>query len=265
MKNRILTAVLTLLAPAILLAQSDGVATFKVVTHATGADMPGTSKVSFSRTGWRVDMHMDTSAVAGRKERSPMPAVYDMTMLGKMSDPQKIYVLNDAARTYSVMDMATSAYTRPEETWTVQRTGRGSIAGLSCENATVTSSKGGKVNVCVSMDFPNSGGWWSAMNRRRNEGWYRAMADSGLKGFPIKMVVLKSDGSPEVEMELVSLERRSVPASSFEIPAGYKESSAGMGGMSPEQQKMLNDQLSKMTPEQRKAYEDAMKKAQQPH
>jgi hypothetical protein len=65
-------------------------------------------------------------------------------------------------------------------------------------------------------------------------------------------------------MELVKLDRRSVPASTFEIPAGYTEAKGGMGMMSPEQQKMMQDQLSKMTPEQRKAYEDAMKRSQQP-
>ena len=90
------------------------------------------------------------------------------------------------------------------------------------------------------------------------------MSEAGLKGFPVKMTMLRKDGNPEIEMELIKLDRRSVPASTFEIPAGYTEAKAGMGMMSPEQQKRMQDQLSKMTPEQRKAYEDAMKRAQQP-
>ena len=65
-------------------------------------------------------------------------------------------------------------------------------------------------------------------------------------------------------MELVKLDRRSVPASTFEIPAGYTEAKAGMGMMSPEQQKRMQDQLSKITPEQRKAYEDPIQPAPQP-
>jgi hypothetical protein len=135
---------------------------------------------------------------------------------------------------------------------------------MSCESATITSSAGGRVNACVATDFPISNAWWAAMNRRRNDGWFNALGAAGLKGFPVKMTVLRKDGNPEVEMELVKFERHSVPASTFEIPAGYTESKGAMGMMSPEQQKMMQDQLSKMTPEQRKAYEDAMKRAQQP-
>jgi hypothetical protein len=193
-----------------------------------------------------------------------MAGVHDTTMLGKLSDPQKTYMVHDSTRTYSVIHSEKTAPTRSEETWTVQRTGRSSAGGMSCEGATVTSSAGSKVNACVATDFPISNAWWTAMNQRRSDGWFHAMSEAGLKGFPVKMTMLRKDGKPEVEMELIKLDRRSVPASTFEIPAGYTEAKGGMGMMSPEQQKMMQDQLSKMTPEQRKAYEDAMKRSQQP-
>lgn len=264
MKNRIFAAAFLAVAPAVLFAQ-EGVATFKMVAHASAKEMPGTSKVSFSRNGWRVDMHMDMSAMGRRPEAAGMPSAYTTTMLGKLSEPDKAYLLNEATHSYSVINTAASSNdARSDETWTVKRTGRSSVAGLSCEGATVTSSRGSQVNVCVSMDFPNSSGWWAAMNRRRNDTWVRAIGDAGLKGFPIRTTVMRQDGGEEINMELVSLERRPVPASTFEIPAGFKQTTAGMGMMSPEQQKMMNEQLSKMTPEQRKAYEDAMKRAQQP-
>ena len=37
-----------------------------------------------------------------------------------------------------------------------------------------------------------------------------------------------------------------------------------IGGLTPEQQKQVDDAMKNMTPEQRKAYEDAMKRYQQP-
>jgi hypothetical protein len=192
-----------------------------------------------------------------------MAGVHDTTMLGKASDPQKAYMVHESTRTYSVIHTENTAPRNSEEKWTVQRTGRGSAGGMSCDGATITSSEGSKVNVCVASDFPISTAWWTAMKRRQSEGWFQAMNEAGLKGFPVKMSMLKN-GKPEIEMELVKLDRRSVPASTFEIPAGYTEAKGGMGRMSPEQQKMIQDQLSKMTPEQRKAYEDAMKRSQQP-
>jgi len=262
MKKPLFAAVLALFASAALLAQ-EGVATFKTVIHASGQDMPGTVKLSFSSAGWRSDMHMDTSATGGGKtERSGMGGVHETTMLGKASAPMTAYMVQHAVKSYSVIHLDKTAESTPDETWTVKRTGRSSAGGMSCESATVTSSKGSRVNACISSEFTSSSAWWAAMNRQRNSGWFRAASDAGLKGFPVRTSILKSDGKPEIEMELVSFDRRSVPASTFEIPAGYKEAKAGMGGMTPEQQKMMQERLSKMTPEQRKAYEDAMKRYQ---
>ena len=154
---------------------------------------------------------------------------------------------------------------RPDETWTVKRTGHDTIAGISCDKAMITSSKGTTIETCVATDLPISSAWWAAINRRKNENnfWIKAMIDGGLKGFPIRTRYLSSKGEGGVEMELVRFDRQALPASAFQIPAGYKEEkTGGVPGMTAEQQKMMNDAIAKMTPEQRKAYEDAMKKAQ---
>lgn len=270
MKTFRLLAVLILSAPAALVAQSEGFATFKVNPGSSDAQKPqGTSKIAFSRSAVRVDAHLDLAPMgSSRDERSRAPRSYDTTMIQKLSEPDKLYIVNDASRSYSVMDLAKTRQDTPrsDEKWSVKRGGRGSVAGVACENATMTSSKGGTVDACVATEVMSSMSWWSAMNRQGSgQGtWVKAMDDAGLRGLPVRMVVKSADGKPSVDMELVSLERRSVPSSMFEIPASYKQTSTGMAVMSPEQQKMMNDALSKMTPEQRKAYEDAMKRAQQP-
>jgi hypothetical protein len=117
----------------------------------------------------------------------------------------------------------------------------------------------------VTPDLFGSAAWWSAMNRRGgSDTWIKAMNDAGLKGLPVRMKMHTEKGREGgVEMELVSFERHSVPGSQFDVPAGYKLTALGMGALSPDQQKRMNDALSKMTPEQRKAYEDAMKKSQE--
>ncbi len=72
-------------------------------------------------------------------------------------------------------------------------------------------------------------------------------------------------------MELTRVEKKSLPASLFQVPAGYKQTDTAIGGLSPEQEKAMRDARSQMdeamknmTPEQRKAVEDAMKRYGQP-
>lgn len=276
MKTGRFLAAFLLLVPGAALAQSEGVATFKMLMAATadkgqGASKPqGTLKMAFSKTAARMDIRMDIASMgAGRPSAGAgdhAPADFSMTTIVQFAQPDKIFILNDRQKSYSVMDVskAREQAVRSNDTWTLKRTGRDTVAGLSCEKAVVTSSRGKAVEICVAMDLPVSNAWWSAMNRRQggNDLWIKAMADAGLKGFPVRIRYL-GQGRENVEMELVSLDRHPLPSSAFEIPAGYKETSMlGAMGMTPEQQKSMNEALAKMTPEQRKAYEDAMKKAQ---
>lgn len=263
-----LLAICALSAPALLFAQTEGVATFRITMKS--ADRPGphgTSRISFSRSAVRVDSKMDFSSAGGdRTDRSKAPTSMGMTMIQKLSEPDKVYLINDESKSYSILDVSKNrSDARTDETWTVKRQGRGSVAGVSCDNALITSSKGTEVEACVTPELFGSAAWWSAMNRRGgSDTWIKAMNDSGLKGLPVRMKMRTAQGKEGgVEMELVSFEHHSVPGSQFEVPAGYKLMSSGLGAMSPEQQKRMNDALSKMTPEQRKAYEDAMKRTQE--
>jgi hypothetical protein len=65
--------------------------------------------------------------------------------------------------------------------------------------------------------------------------------------------------------EITRIDRRTPPASLFAVPPpGYRQTEHAVGGLSPEQQKALDDakakMLENMTPEQRKAYEDALRR-----
>ncbi len=271
--SRRLLASLLLLAPGLLLAQSEGVATFKVmaqVSHEESKTTPqGTYRIAFSKKAYRMDMQMDLPSAKGRPSSGDAAApAFTMTTISKLSEPDKVYMVNDLQKTYSVMDLAKTREQagRSDDTWTVKRTGHDTVAGVPCEKAILTSSRGGSVDTCIATDFMASSAWWSAMSQRQGGGdrWVKAMGDAGLNGFPIRMRYQSSRGAERVEMELVSLDRHALPAAMFEVPAGYKQTNMlGAMGMSPEQQKMMNDALAKMTPEQRKAYEDALKKSQE--
>ena len=102
----------------------------------------------------------------------------------------------------------------------------------------------------------------------RDEGTFlKALRDDGADGFFVKMVT-REKGKPEPTstMELTKVEKKSVPASLFEIPPGYtkQEGMLGAAGVmaSPEQQEQMRKAMENMTPEQRKQLEEMMKQHQ---
>ena len=118
------------------------------------------------------------------------------------------------------------------------------------------------------MSFASSSDWLAALNRRQPDGgsWITALKDQGIEGFPVRWVIRKKGSTqPLATMEMTRLEKKSLPPSLFEIPAGYTEAAFAMrGGLTPEQEKALSSMRENMTPEQRRAYEDAMKRYARP-
>ena len=102
----------------------------------------------------------------------------------------------------------------------------------------------------ASNDFPNP---------YKIENWGQLPA--GRKIGAASAIDIDRDGKSVLStMEFTRLEKHSVPASSFEIPSGYKEQSLAGNMMTPEQQQKMNEQLDKLSPEQRKMVEEMMKK-----
>jgi Domain of unknown function (DUF4412) len=260
------------LAAASASAQFEGVADFKLTTgkERDGA-ATGTGKMFIAAGGYRMDWEMSiASGKDGGKSAGRAPAQIMMTILGRKSEPGKVYMLNDAQKTYSVMDAEKAADLKnatPKDTFTVQKLGTDKVAGLSCQNALLTSSKGTEIEVCVTKEIAAPVDWLAGMRRQNPEGasWMSALKEKGFDGFPVRWVIRKKGSTDALAtMEMTHIEKKSVPSSVFEIPAGYKQTQFAMGGMTPEQQKAMAQALEHMTPEQRKAYADAMKRYGQP-
>jgi len=259
------------------LAQSEGIAEFKGSTSIpSGQSIPSHSRVSFSGASARVDVDVDMSAVAGG---GGSPVAYKMTIIQKASEPDRMYMLNEAQKTYSVTHVDKTSENPSPETFTVKKGGSDRVAGFACEKAVVTSSSGSETELCVTKQLVASTAWLTAMNRRTGgSGLWKALHDNGLDGFPIRIVTHNAGGSSS-QLELVSFQKTAVPSSAFQIPAGYREAAANMGGasadqrnearrkaianMTPEQRKqaaeMLRQNLDKAPPDQRKAIEAQIK------
>jgi hypothetical protein len=155
----------------------------------------------------------------------------------------------------------------PKDTFTVKKLGTATIAGVSCQNALLTSSKSIEIEVCVAKELTASTDWLASLNRRSPEGtsWLAALKEQGIEGFPVRWVIRKTGSTqPLTTLEMTRIERKSLPVSLFDVPAGYTETKSSMRGLTPEQEKALSKMRENMTPEQRKAYDDRMKPSAQP-
>lgn len=267
--RRILAAAALTLVAAAASAQFEGEATFKIVSRReNGGTLDGTARMFSSKAGFRMEWEMQTGT-----SRKGAPAQVKMVMLAKLPHPEKVYMVNDANRTYSVWDTKAAREGRkdaPKETYTVEKLGTDRIAGYACQNARVTSSQGNAFDVCVAKDFGASGDWLAAMNRNdpNASSWLKALKDAGIEGSPIRWSVRqKGSAEPTMVMELVRADKKFLPAALFDVPAGYKETGFALGGLSPEQEKAMGDRrtqmeeiLRNMPPEQRQRYEEAMKR-----
>jgi hypothetical protein len=252
------------LAAAPAFAQFEGEITMKM----TMREGSGTGKNYISKAGVRSELDIQTS-------RMPMK----MTTLVRSATPDLVYLINDAQKSYTEID---SKKTREQvektrgsskETWNVKKIGTETVNGYSCQHVLVTRSG----------DAKTEQEWWTSKDiaglsyesmrglMRRggasDEGILKSLHDAGADGFVVKMITReKGNPAPVMTMELTKIEKKSVPAALFEVPAGYKKQEGMMGAMgvaSPEAQEQMRKAMENMTPEQRKQIEDMMSKQQQ--
>ena len=268
------------LAPAPARAQFEGMAEMKITTSTgKGESVPALGKVFVSRTAYRMEWEMDVSRFAKGKSAgaSETPWKIRTVLFGTLADPDHLTMIDDVHKTYSVWDLKKTRAEGgdvPKQTYTVQKLGTDTVAGLSCQKAALTSSNGNVIDACVSKEVGGSSDWLAALGRRQREGsgWLAALRENGLAGFPLRFAMRTKAGvEPFVTMQVTKIERGPQPEALFTVPDGYKQTEFALGGLSPEQQKAVSDArarmrkaLDKMTPEQRKAYEDAMKRSGAP-
>jgi Domain of unknown function (DUF4412) len=267
MKLRRIAATLALLLPAcVASAEFEGEADFKITTRREKKEpLLGNARMYVSPSGFRMEWTMKTGSSSAKA-----PQEIKMTMLASLPNPDKVYLINDENKTYSVWDTKQAREdmkTAPKESDKVEKLGTDKVAGYPCQNARVTSSKGNDFEVCVTKEFGPSTDWIAAMNRNDPEtrSWLKALKDQGIEGFPIRWAVRqKGSEEPMTVMELVRAQKKSLSASLFSVPAGYKETGFAVGGLTPEQEEAMSEALKRMSPEQRRQYEEMMKRHGQP-
>ena len=266
MHNKIsLSVLVSLVTISTAVAQFEGVLEMKMtITDNGGAHQgDGTMKCAISKAGSRSEMNM----------QMPQMSMV-MVMLVKSDTPNTVYRINDANQTYTEINVnkaqPIAAKSSDNDKYTVKKLGEEKILGYKTQHVLVI-HKDTTNELWTSREFLDYDTFSRTQARPGgrmggDNGMAKALKDTGVEGMPLKSVAFDEDGG-KVTMEVTKAEKKSLPASTFEIPAGYTKSSGGMmdmmGGMSGPQaddaRKKMDDVLKNMSPEQREMMEKMMK------
>jgi hypothetical protein len=266
-----------LLAACPAFAEFEGILDMKMTTAGQGGEFGGggTMRAAVSKAGARCEINMEMGAMAMK-----------MVVLQKTATPDTLYYIDDANRTYSEMDLAKlremAGQPQNTRTYTVEKLGQETLLGYKTQHVRVKEQKpGGGTGETMEvwtandlLDYATFSKWQSRPGKGGGqEALVKALKDAGADGLPLKSIATTPDGT-KVTMEVVKVDKKTLPASTFEIPAGYNKSEGGlmgmMGGMSGPQadeakkqmekaKQQMEEAMKNMTPEQREMIEKMMK------
>jgi Domain of unknown function (DUF4412) len=262
------TALLALALPAV--ADFEGIADIRMTGEDRGGRMEGKGKLYLSPSGWRFELDMTSPSLADAHKgvKAPQTQEYRVVTFGKAATPTKAWMLNEKAKTFTVIEDTADASQRDDaQGWKIEKLGQETIAGFPCTN--VKARREGRTETweaCLAKDF-TAGEWLKKSIKSEKEWWSVAAEKAGVSGYPVRLVERAAGGAEKHRFEIVKVERTKVPASTFEVPPDYKEGSMmDVMVQTPEQKRQLEElhrqateAMKKMTPEQRKHLEDMMR------
>lgn len=263
--KRLLPASLILLS-ALFSAHADFEGTLEMKLTMTTEDGTavggGTMNLSVGKPGSRMEMNM----------QSPMPM--KMTMITRTDAPDKVLQLNDNARTYTEVNVAkdtnTPASTSDKGPWNVKKLGEEKLLGYKTQHVLVTHGQE-TWELWTSKDLIDYATYRKLQSSRGRMGgdehMVKALKDADADGMPMKAIV--KQGEMKSTIEVVKADKKSLPASTFEVPVGYTKTSGGVPNFGRSADPRMNDAirrrdeaLKSLTPEQRELYEKMMKQRQ---
>lgn len=266
-----------LLAAGPAFAQFEGVLEMKVSSAGKNSEFAGsgTMVAAVGKAGARCEMNMQMGEM-GMK----------MVVLQKTDSPNVLYQINDAKKTYTEIDLTKvremAGQREDTRKYTVEKLGQETLLGYKTQHVLVKEQKAGDAKgmtteMWTAKDLLDYATFAKMQVRTGNKGGQEALAkalkEADADGLPLKSINTTPDGT-KITTEVVKVDKKSIPASTFEIPAGYTKSEGGLmdmiGGMTgapadaankklSEAQERMQEALKNMTPEQREMIEKMMK------
>ena len=188
-----------------------------------------------SNGSMRVEMDVENSAMKGK-------SIGPMIIIGHSDKPNESISIDDAAKTYSINHFTDNDFNTGEKIKsTATKIGEEKILGFNSVHARIISKKSisslysdvDTVDLWRSNNVPMQASVKELFDKFNSKGMAMYSADvatqlkqMGCEGFMTKMEI-HSKRSSTTEI-LVKAESRDLPASMFQIPAGYTEAKSGI-------------------------------------
>lgn len=204
-----------------------------------------------------------TLTLSSRGLRSDVEAAFQRrtlrsTLLVKVEEPDVGLALDPVRKTYQRFSLASASEAmRPQQSkaFVVEKLGVEKVSRFDCQHVRVADGQGFVAHYWVSAEVLGDDALARLVNRAAKQ---PASVEAALRGAGVHGLVLKLEqksGAEEVRLELKNAISKSVPASAFEVPAGYQltggsvgpgaslQQIAGFNKLSPEQQKALAQRM----------------------
>ena len=161
-------------------------------------------------------------AMKGTKLRTESKTVASYALIVD-TETKKLWMVDDAARTYMDVDVAkmtapSASTTKPAAT--AKRLGKTDrVAGYACDEWEITAA-GARTEYCIATGLSLSALGASgpfAMFSRDGDAANEVLSH----GFPLRMIMSDASGKPMMKMEATRIEKKSLPDAEFQIPPGY--------------------------------------------
>jgi hypothetical protein len=220
-----LALLLTLPALPALAAEFEGVLEMKILTDPTakGGWTGGTVRIFVGKAGMRSELVAQTG-------KQP----FQLISLVRASEPTVTYTLDEANKTYQKLDNG-SGDKPTGDVPSVKRLGKEKLLGRTVEHVLLTSASRGRVEeLWIDTSLVPPSRFVAAFERDGGDDWWSALRAAGLEGIPLKMAFRSTQpGSKETGVEATSVEAKRLPASTFELPAGYHEAKGPLDAAPP--------------------------------
>ncbi len=164
-----------------------------------------------------------TFKLKGAKMRTQAPGFGYATITD--ADAKKSWTLDSSARTYTEIALPRTAPSAPKSKVKAVKTARSdTIAGRACDvyeivdPSTPTPSP---IEMCMASGLGMIALGLSGPFASFAQGEDDAGSEAFSHGFPLRITMRDPSGKPIVNMEATRIERKSMPDSEFQVPAGY--------------------------------------------
>ena len=172
-----------------------------------------------------------------------------ITSLMLKAEPTKIYMLNDKTKTYS--EMATGKDDHAQADYEITVVGKEKVNGYNTTHVTVKVNGMQSQELWTTKDIAGYADFSKIKTKYSGkENLYQALSAKGAEGMPVR--IKATDRGQGMQMDLVTAEKRSNPASLFSL-AGYAKGSVADGIPGAEGMQEMLKKMQNMTPAERDA------------